>query len=164
MKVLSVDYGDARTGLACCDKTGTLAYPVGVIRERDMQLTARKCAEQAGKEGAEHIIVGYPRNMDGTEGERCRLCAEFARKLYETGGIPVELWDERVTTVQAHSYLTASGVRGRQRKNVVDAVAAVILLEGYLLYCRNTGIKPGENHPRQMLAESPEDDGTEKNI
>ena len=137
MRIMSVDYGDSRTGIAVCDKGEILASPLTVITEYNFERCAEKVAELAKKEKAELIVVGHPKNMDGSEGERAEKCAEFARLVGELSGLPAELWDERRTTVTAHNYLNETNVRGKKRKAVVDAVAATIILESYLAYRKN---------------------------
>ncbi len=134
MIILAVDFGDARTGLACCDKSEMLASPVGVIAETDFAACIEKTAAEAAAHKAEQIVVGYPKNMNGTIGERAEKCALFADRLAELSGLPVQLWDERCTTVSAHRYLNQTNTRGKKRKAVVDAVAATIILESYLDY------------------------------
>ncbi len=138
MKIMAVDFGDARTGIAICDKTEFLASPVGVIHERNFDECIKKTADMAVEQKAEMIVVGYPKNMDGTSGERAEKCSDFAEKLKELTGLEVELWDERCTTVSAHNYLNETNTRGKKRKNVVDAVAAVIILESYMSFRKNT--------------------------
>lgn len=137
MKILAVDLGDARTGLACCDAGELLASPVGVLHERDRKRVLRQVADKARELGAQEIVVGHPVNMDGSLGERAQLCAGFAEELRAEAGIPVLLWDERGTTISAHGYLNLTDTRGKKRKNVVDAVAATIILESYLLHRAN---------------------------
>ncbi len=137
MKILSVDFGDARTGLAACDPQEMLASPVGVIHSYHMEQTATEVVKAAQDCNAELVIVGYPRNMNGTVGERAEKCAAFAEMLKAQLPIPVELWDERVTTVQAHKIMNATNTRGKKRKDTVDAVAAVLILENYLTYRKN---------------------------
>ena len=137
MKILAVDFGDARTGLAICDAGEMLASPVGVIHSHRMDEVVRKAAEAARENRAERIVVGNPINMNGTRGPRSELCQEFAGKLGEASGLPVVLWDERSTTVTAIGYLNATDTRGKKRKAVVDAVAATIILESYLAYRKN---------------------------
>ena len=137
MRIMSVDYGDSRTGIAVCDKGEILASPLTVITEYNFERCAEKVAELAKKEKAELIVVGHPKNMDGTEGERAEKCAAFARLAGELSELPTELWDERRTTVTAHNYLNETNVRGKKRKAVVDAVAATIILESYLSYRKN---------------------------
>lgn len=138
MRIMSVDYGDSRTGIAVCDNGEILASPLTVITEYNFERCAEKVAELAKKEKAELIVVGHPKNMDGSEGERAEKCAEFARLAGELSGLPTELWDERRTTVTAHNYLNETNVRGKKRKAVVDAVAATIILESYLAYRHNS--------------------------
>ncbi|MBS4785735.1 MAG: Holliday junction resolvase RuvX [Clostridiales bacterium] len=137
MKILAVDYGDARTGLAVCDRSELLASPVTVIHSRRMEQVLDETAAAAREQGAERIVVGNPLNMNGTRGPRSELCTEFAEKLRELTGLPVLLWDERSTTVSATQYLNATDTRGKKRKAVIDAVAATIILESYLAYRRN---------------------------
>lgn len=137
MKIMSVDFGDSRTGLAVCDKSEFLASPLTVVHEYNFERCAAKCAEYAKSEKAELIVVGFPKNMDNSVGERAEKCQQFAELLTELSGIPHIMWDERNTTVSAHNYLNETNVRGKKRKNVVDAVAAVIILESYLGYRKN---------------------------
>lgn len=135
---MSVDFGDSRTGIAVCGKSELIASPVGVIAEKDFEKCIEKTAAAAKEQRAEMIVVGYPKNMNGTIGERAEKCRLFAEKLQELTGCPVELWDERCTTVSAHNYLNTTNTRGKKRKAVVDAVAAVIILESYLGYRKNS--------------------------
>ena len=137
MIILSVDYGDARTGLAVCDKFEMLASPVGVINEKDARLLAEKVKAEAENKKAEMIIVGLPKNMDGTEGFRAEACKDFANSLAELTGLPVNMQDERLTTVSAHNILNETNTRGKKRKAVVDAVSAVLILEDYLSAKKN---------------------------
>ena len=137
MKILAVDLGDARTGLAVCDPTEFLASPAGVIHETDFEVILKKVAQAAKEHRAQRIVVGYPKNMNGTVGERAEKCALFAQRLGELAEIPVKRWYERSTTVSAHNILNVTDTRGKKRKNVVDAVAATIILESYLAYRKN---------------------------
>lgn len=130
--ILSVDYGDARTGLAVCDKLEMLASPVGVIFEKYEPKVLEQVRLAAEKAKAQLIVVGLPRNMDGTFGERAEKCAAFAAKLGEFTGIQTATWDERLTTASAHRALNEVNVRGKKRKNIVDAVSAVMILEDFL--------------------------------
>lgn len=132
MIILSVDYGDARTGLAVCDRLEMLASPVTVINEKDSAKLAQAVSEKAYELKARQIVVGLPKNMDGTEGFRAEACREFADMLAQLTGLPVELQDERLTTVSAHNILNATNTRGKKRKAVVDAVSAVLILEDYI--------------------------------
>lgn len=137
MKILAVDFGDARTGLACCDRTETLASPIGVIHDKTFEGTLKKVAIAAKEYDVREIVVGYPKNMNNTIGPRAEKCALFAEKLGELIEIPVKLWDERSTTVSAHNILNETDTRGKKRKEVVDAVAAVLILESYMMYRAN---------------------------
>lgn len=137
MIILGVDFGNVRTGLAICDKGEMLASPIGVISEHDFDRCMEKVADAAKEHRAQMIVVGFPKNMNGTIGERAELCRLFADGLQKLTNLPVELWDERCTTVSAHSYLNVTNTRGKKRKAVVDAVAATIILESYLGYRKN---------------------------
>ena len=136
MKILAVDYGDTRTGLAISDRTEFLASPVGTITERNAERLAQKVADAVKEQGAELIVVGLPINMNGTRGPRAEKCEEFAQMLRELVECPVEMWDERSTTVTAHNILNTTNVRGKARKAVVDTVAATIILEGFMAHRR----------------------------
>lgn len=137
MVILAVDYGDVRTGLAVCDKSEFLASPVGVITERNRDVLVKLVCDKAKELNAQEIAVGLPKNMDGSEGFRADACKEFAKMLEELSGIPVVLRDERLTTVSAHKFMSMNDVRGKKRKNTVDAVSAVIILEDYIAYRKN---------------------------
>ena len=136
MKVLAIDYGDARTGIAISDYTGLLVGTTDVIHSRKPDVTAREIARLAREHGAQRLVMGFPRNMDGTEGPRAALYREFAALVETETGMPVILWDERRTTVEAHQILSSCNYHGKKRKNTVDAVAASLILEGYLSYLR----------------------------
>ena len=138
MKIMSVDFGDSRTGIACCDKSEMLASPVCVIEEKDFNTCIQKTAALASEHKAEEIVVGFPKNMNGTIGERAEKCQLFSEELAKLVNCPVKLWDERCTTVSAHNYLNVTNTRGKKRKAVVDAVAATIILESYLDFRKNT--------------------------
>ncbi len=138
MKIMGVDFGDSRTGLAICDKSEFLASPLTVIHEYNFDRCLEKAAEYVKSEKAELIVVGFPKNMNNTIGERAEKCTLFGQRLEEMTGVKVVMWDERCTTVSAHQYLNETNVRGKKRKNIVDAVAAVIILESYLGYRKNT--------------------------
>ncbi len=137
MKIMAVDLGDARTGLAACDRTEFLASPLGVIHERDFEELLKKVAHMAKEYDIGEIVVGHPKNMDGSEGERAQKCELFANRLRAIVEIPVKLWDERCTTVSAHNYLNQTDTRGKKRKEIVDEVAATIILESYMDYRKN---------------------------
>lgn len=132
MIIMSVDYGDVRTGIAVCDKMQILASPVCVITERNRDRLLEKIAALASEKKVERFCVGLPKNMDGTYGFRCDACREFGELLEQKTGISVFFQDERLTTVSAHNILNSTDVRGKKRKAVVDAVSAVIILEDYL--------------------------------
>lgn len=132
MVILSVDFGDARTGLAVCDKLEMLASPVGVVTESYAPKLIRKILDFAEELHPEQIVVGLPRNMDGSFGERAQKCAALAHQLEAESGIETVTWDERLTTVAAHRALSDVNVRGKKRKAVVDAVSAVMILDDYL--------------------------------
>ncbi|MGX8698358.1 MAG: Holliday junction resolvase RuvX [bacterium] len=129
---MAVDYGDQHTGVALSDLTGTLAGDAWTVDEWDAERLAVKLAEIARERGVERIVLGYPLNMDGSAGPRAEKSAAFRALLAEKTGLEPVLWDERRTTVDAHRILTVNGRHGRRRKETVDAVAATLILEGYL--------------------------------
>lgn len=132
MIIMSVDLGKARTGIAVCDKTEFLASPYKVIFEKSPQKLPQKVAEAAKETKAELIVVGLPKNMDGSEGESAQNARNFAEKLRELTQIETVMQDERGTTITAHNFLNDTNTRGKKRKNVVDEVAATIILQDYL--------------------------------
>lgn len=132
MKVMAIDYGDARTGIAISDLTGSIVGTTTVIHSRKGQEVAKKIDELIKEHGVQALVMGFPRNMDGTEGPRAELCRQFAEKLKQATGLPVHMWDERRTTVEAHNILSEHNYHGKKRKNTVDAVAASLILEGFL--------------------------------
>lgn len=132
MIVLSVDLGHARTGLAVSDKSGFLASSLCVITEYNDDKLVEKIAEQVSSVKAELLVVGLPRNMDGSEGESAIRARELAARLSERTGLPHVMQDERGTTITAHAYLSSGNVYGKKRKQKVDAVAASIILQDYL--------------------------------
>lgn len=132
MVILSVDYGDSRTGLAVCDKTEFLASPLGVVFEKYEPKVIEQINTKIKEAKAELVVVGLPRNMDGTYGERAEKCSAFANELERVSGVKTVMWDERLTTVSAHKALNEVNVRGKKRKNIVDAVSAVMILEDFL--------------------------------
>lgn len=133
MRVMAVDYGDARTGVAISDPTGLLAGFTTVIQSHKSEFVAQEIAKLVQTRQVEELIMGFPRNMDGTEGPRAALYREFAAQLETVTGLPVTLWDERRTTIEAHAILHEGGKRMKQHKKNVDAVAAALILEGYLV-------------------------------
>ena len=139
MRIMAIDYGDARTGIAVSDPTGSLTGYTAVIRSRDPERVSEEIAALAEQHGVEEIVMGFPRNMDGTEGPRAKFCRDFAIQVERAAGKQVVLWDERRTTVEAHGILHASGKRMKDHKKSVDAVAASLILEGYLNFKRISG-------------------------
>lgn len=138
MIIMSVDLGLARTGIAASDKSETFAFPKGVIFEKDRTRLIEQIKAKAEELGAELIVVGLPKNMDGSEGFKAKECSETAELIAEATGLAVEMQDERCTTVSAHTVLNMTDTRGKKRKNIVDAVAAVMILEDFLARRRNT--------------------------
>lgn len=132
MIILSVDYGDKRTGIAVCDKLEMLASPVCVITEWNQSVLAQKIVDIATERRAEEIVIGLPKNMDGSKGFRADACESLGNAIMVITEIPVKFWDERLTTVSAHRILSDNNVRGKKRKSVVDAVAADIILQDYI--------------------------------
>lgn len=137
MKILAIDLGDARTGVAICDKFETLASPLTVIHEKDIEKVQQKIIDIIKENSVEMVVVGYPKNMNNTIGVRAEKSENFVKSILEEVDIPVELWDERSTTVSAIGYLNETNTRGKKRKNVVDAVAATIILESYINWRKN---------------------------
>ncbi len=134
MRVMGVDYGDARSGVAVSDLLCSIVGNTTVIHSRNMEKTVAEVCRIAKEQGVGEIAVGLPKNMDGTEGPRAELCRTFAQALEEACGLTVKLWDERRTTVEAHNILSEHNYHGMKRKNTVDAVAASLILEGYLAF------------------------------
>lgn len=137
MKIMAVDLGKARTGIAVCDESEMLASPVTVIHEHNEERLLKKIAQIVFEQQPKLLVVGLPRNMDGSEGESAQRCRSFAEKLQNETQLPVTLRDERGTTITAHGYLNSTDTRGKKRKAVVDAVAATIILQDYLDFRRN---------------------------
>jgi len=134
MRVVAVDYGDARTGIAVSDESATLAGEAWVIQEKDLGAVARSIAAEAVSRNAGIIVVGYPKNMNGSVGPRAEKSESLAELLRSQCDIEVVLWDERLTTMSAHRILTDTGRHGKKRKKTIDAVAASLILESYLTY------------------------------
>lgn len=137
MKIMAVDFGDSRTGLAMCDKGEILASPLATVFEKNFDRCAEKVAQIALENKAEMLVVGDPVNMNGTRGERSEKCRTFAEKLKELTNLPVQMWDERSTTVSAINIMNENNRRGKKRKEVLDQAAAAIILESFLAYRKN---------------------------
>lgn len=133
-KIMGIDYGDARTGVAISDLLCSIVGSTFVVPSRNTEKAIADIVKLAKDNMVSEIVVGLPRNMDGTEGTRAQLCREFAERLKDATGLPVSMWDERRTTVEAHNILSQHNYHGKKRKNTVDAVAASLILEGYLAF------------------------------
>ena len=131
-RIMALDYGDARTGVAISDLMCSIVGSTCVIPSRNTEKAIADIVKLAKDNMVGQIVVGLPKNMDGTEGVRAELCREFAARMGEATGLPVTMWDERRTTVEAHNILSQHNYHGKKRKNTVDAVAASLILEGYL--------------------------------
>ena len=138
MIIMSVDLGKARTGIAFSDNSETFAFPKTVITEYNTEKLVKKVSDIALQNHAELIVVGLPKNMDGSVGSRAEECKEIGEKIQSESGINVVMWDERCTTISAHTALNYTDTKGKKRKEVIDAVAAVIILEDYLKYRKNS--------------------------
>lgn len=134
MRIMAIDYGDAHTGIAISDPTGFLAGFTTTIDAYRPEVVVQRITELVSQHGAEELVLGYPKNMDGTLGPRAEKAEAMAVLLREATGLPVVLWDERRTTIDAHQILMTGGKNAKKRKKVVDAVAASLILEGYLTY------------------------------
>lgn len=132
MKIMGIDYGDARTGVAISDLLCSIVGSTAVVPSRNTEKAIADIVRMAKENNVGEIVVGLPKNMDGTEGVRAELCRAFADQLKEATGLPVAMWDERRTTVEAHNILSQHNYHGKKRKDTVDAVAASLILEGYL--------------------------------
>ena len=132
MRIMAIDYGDAHTGVAVSDPTGFLTGDVTTIHSRKAEVVLEELVKLVQTYQVDELVMGFPRNMDGTEGPRAELYRTFAGRVEEATGLPVALWDERRTTVDAHRILGEQGVRAKNRKDKIDSVAATLILEGYL--------------------------------
>lgn len=135
-RIMAIDYGDARTGIAISDLLCSLVGTTTVIHSRSPEKTILEICRLAKENQVSKLVMGFPRNMDGTEGPRAELYRSFAKRVEEATGLPVKLWDERRTTIEAHQILSDHNYHGKKRKNTVDAVAASLILEGYLAFRR----------------------------
>ena len=133
-RIMGIDYGDVRTGVAISDLLCSIVGSTTVVPSRNREKAIADIVRIAIDSEVGEIVVGLPRNMDGTEGPRAQLCREFADALGEATGLPIHMWDERRTTVEAHNILSQHNYHGQKRKNTVDAVAASLILEGYLAF------------------------------
>lgn len=134
MRIMAIDYGDAHTGIAISDPTGLLTGYCTTINAYRPEIVAARIAALAVEHGVEELVLGYPKNMDGTLGPRAEKAQAMAALLQEASSLPVTLWDERRTTIDAHQILMNSGKNAKKRKKAVDAVAASLILEGYLTF------------------------------
>ena len=133
-KIMGLDYGDARTGVAISDLLCTIVGSTAVLNSHNTDKLVGDIVRLCKENSVGEIVVGLPKNMDGTEGNRAQLCREFAEKVRIATGLNVTMWDERRTTVEAHNILSQHNYHGQKRKNTVDAVAASLILEGYLAF------------------------------
>lgn len=134
MRIMAIDYGDAHTGIAISDPTGLLTGYTTTIDAYRVETVAERIADLAREHSVEELVLGYPRNMDGSVGPRAEKAEAMAERLRGVTGLPVTLWDERRTTIDAHQILFQNGKNAKKRKKTVDAVAASLILEGYLTY------------------------------
>lgn len=132
MRIMAIDFGDQRTGLAVSDLLGMLCGEAWTMEEWNMERAAKRISEEAKKRGVETLVLGLPKNIDGSEGPRAEKCRQFKTMLEAESGLPVVMWDERRSSIEAHAILHASGKREKQHRKTVDAVAASLILEGYL--------------------------------
>ncbi len=134
MRIMGIDYGDARTGVAISDLRCSIVGSTTVVRSRNTEKAIADIVKLVLDNEVGEIVVGLPRNMDGSEGPRAELCRGFAKQLEDVTGKKVVMWDERRTTVEAHNILSTHNYHGQKRKDTVDAVAASLILEGYLAF------------------------------
>jgi putative Holliday junction resolvase len=132
MRIMGIDYGDARTGLAVSDAMNILVGEAWTVNQWDANALADEIIRQAVARGVERFVLGLPKNMDGTEGARAEKCREFAALLGSKTDIPIIMWDERRSSIEAHAILHANGKKEKKHRKTVDAVAASLILEGYL--------------------------------
>ena len=147
MRVMGIDYGDARTGIAVSDAGGLIVGQTTVIHSWNREKTAEQIAALVKQHGVERLVMGLPRNMDGTEGARCTKSRRFAAKLAQVSGMPVALWDERRTTVSAAGILSGNNTFGADRKARIDSVSAAVILESFLNWRR---AHPGQDAPETV--------------
>lgn len=143
MRIMAIDYGDAHTGVALSDPTGFLVGTTTTINSWRQEVVLGRLLELIEEHRPDEVVLGFPKNMDGTDGRKADLYRELAAQLEEATGMKVILWDERRTTIDAHNILFDAGKNGKKRKKVVDAVAAALILEGYLTYRRSPAFSAG---------------------
>lgn len=131
-RILALDLGTVRIGIALSDPTGTVAGPLETIAHRERRKDVAAVAALARTHGAERIVLGWPRNMDGTSGPAARRAEAFAEALRKVAGVPVDLWDERLSTVAADRALRDADVKRERRRALRDQIAAALILQGYL--------------------------------
>ena len=132
MRIMAIDYGEARTGLAVSDLTGMICGEAWTMNEWNLERAVQRITDEAKQRNVETLVLGLPKNMDGTEGARAEKCRGIAKMLGDASGLPVVLWDERRSSIEAHAILHAGGKKEKQHRKTVDAVAASLILEGYL--------------------------------
>lgn len=153
MIIMGVDLGRARTGLSICDEEETLARPLTLLRQKDVKLLCYEICGAAAATKTKLIVMGLPRNMDGTEGESAKFAREMGEKVHELTQIPLEYWDERGTTITAEHLLNETNTRGRKRKAVLDGVAATVILDSYLQHRRiEAEREQAEQEEREFMA------------
>ena len=132
MRIMAIDYGEARIGLAVSDLTGMICGEAWTMNEWNLERAVQRITDEAKQRNVETLVLGLPKNMDGTEGARAEKCRGIAKMLGDASGLPVVLWDERRSSIEAHAILHAGGKKEKQHRKTVDAVAASLILEGYL--------------------------------
>lgn len=145
-KYLGVDYGDVRTGLAECDPSGMLASGIATVKEGGMRNTAERVAREAAARSCKKIIVGLPKNMDGSEGFRAEAVRAFVQILKDLTDLPVDLYDERMSTMQAYRFLDGAGTFGKKRRDVIDALSAELILQSYIDRERSSAARQEEKN------------------
>ena len=138
MIIMGIDLGDAHTGISLCDFSQTLAYPLCTVNEKDENLLARKIVKITVDENVESIVLGYPRNMDGSTGDRARKVSKFKRILKKKIDMKIILWDERLTTVEAMKNFSSADIKSRDYKKKIDAASSCLILQNYLDFLKNS--------------------------
>ena len=132
MRIMGIDFGDARTGIAVSDEMNILVGDAWTLNQRNPELVAEEIASEAARRGVQRLVLGLPKNMDGSEGPRAEKCRGFAELLGTKTDLPIVMWDERRSSIEAHAILHANGKKEKKHRKTVDAVAASLILEGYL--------------------------------